>query len=40
MPWWRAGATPCLPEALAVERCLKEPVSKRGHRAVCLLTNP
>ena len=25
---------------LAVERCLMELVSKRGHRAVCPLTNP
>jgi len=25
---------------LAVERCLKEHVSKRGHRAVCPLANP
>ena len=25
---------------LAVERCLKELVSKRGHSAVCPLTNP
>jgi len=25
---------------LAVERCLKEDVSKRGQRAVCPLTNP
>ncbi|AMV19941.1 hypothetical protein VT03_18735 [Planctomyces sp. SH-PL14] len=25
---------------LAVERCLKEIVSKRGHRTVCPLTNP
>ncbi len=36
----QGGHTPCPPEGLTVERCLKEYVSERGQRAVCALTNP
>ncbi|AMV21002.1 hypothetical protein VT03_24075 [Planctomyces sp. SH-PL14] len=41
-PWWgMQGGNALLPAGgLAVERCLKECVSKRGHRAGCPLTNP
>ncbi|AMV20000.1 hypothetical protein VT03_19030 [Planctomyces sp. SH-PL14] len=40
-PWWgMQGGNALLPAGgLAVERCLKEFVSKRGQRAVCPLTN-
>ncbi|AMV19032.1 hypothetical protein VT03_14170 [Planctomyces sp. SH-PL14] len=40
-PWWgmQGGNAPLPAGGLAVERCLKEPVSKRGHRAVCPPTN-
>ncbi|AMV18721.1 hypothetical protein VT03_12560 [Planctomyces sp. SH-PL14] len=41
-PWWgvQRGNAPLPAGGLAVERYLKEHVSKRGHGAVCPLTNP
>ena len=41
-PWWgmQGGHAPLPAGGLAVERCLKERVSKLGQRVVCPLTNP
>ncbi|AMV19338.1 hypothetical protein VT03_15710 [Planctomyces sp. SH-PL14] len=36
----QGGHTPLPAGGLAVERCLEECVSKRGHRVGCPLTNP
>jgi len=42
LPWWgvQRGNAPLPAGGLAVERCLKERVSKRGHGVGCPLTNP
>ena len=41
-PWWgmQGGNAPLPAGGLAVERCLKEHLSKRGQCAGCPLTNP